>query len=169
MIRFLALNYDFPSDLTFTKFHRMIGKTANHPLLDAIRSQYFPYDMYTNETSGMTNIKHGETYYHPEELLAMMMAQAKAMTKDYGGQSVRDCVLTVPSYFTQHERSALYAAADMADLKVLSLIEENTAAALHFGIDRVFEEPHNVLIYNMGASMIQVITIYNTTTTLFCP
>ena len=135
----------------------MIGKTASHPLIDAIRNQYFPYDIYSNESTGMTVIRQGDTYYHPEELLAMMMTQAKAMTKDYSGQSVKDCVLTVPSYFTQHERSALHAAAVMADLNVLSLIDENTAAAVHFGIDRVFDEPHNVLIYNMGASMIQVI------------
>ena len=42
----------------------------------------------------------------------------------------------VPSSFTQHERAALYAAADIAELRVLSLIEENTAAALHYAIDR---------------------------------
>jgi hypoxia up-regulated 1 len=147
-------------ELTFTKFHRMIGKVPSHPLIENIRKQYFPYEIYANETSGMTSLKLQDTYYHPEELLAMMMAQAKAMTKDYGGSNVKDCVLTVPSYFTQHERSAIYAAADIADLNVLSLIEENTAAALHFGIDRVFDEAHNVVIYNMGASMIQVFLTY---------
>merc|ERR1711871_660008 len=49
-----------------------------------------------------------------------------------------------------------YAAANIADLRVLSLIEENTAAALHYGIDRVFDEPHHVLYYNLGANSLQV-------------
>jgi len=85
-----------------------------------------------------------------------MMQHAKDMTVNYGGQSIKDCVITVPSHFTQHERRALYTAAEIADLRVLSLIEENTAAALHFGIDRVFETPHTVLYYNMGAATTQV-------------
>merc|ERR1719502_723016 len=86
----------------------------------------------------------------------MMMQYAKEITLNYGGKVIKDCVLTVPSSFTQHERAAMYAAANIADLRVLSLIEENTAAALNYGIDRVFEEPHTVLYYNMGANSLQV-------------
>ena len=66
----------------------------------------------------------------------MMMQYAKDITQNHGGKVIKDCVLTVPSSFTQHERMAIYAAADIANLRVLSLIEENTAAALHYGIDR---------------------------------
>ena len=54
-------------------------------------------------------------------------------------QAVRDCVLTVPCFATAHERRALVTAAEVAGLKVLSLIEDNTAAALHYGKDNVFE------------------------------
>jgi hypothetical protein len=54
-------------------------------------------------------------------------------------QAVRDCVLTVPCFATMHERRALVTAAEVAGLKVLSLIEDNTAAALHYGKDNVFE------------------------------
>ena len=86
----------------------------------------------------------------------MMMQYAKEITLNYGGKVIKDCVLTVPSSFSQHERAAMYAAANIADLRVLSLIEENTAAALNYGIDRVFEEPHTVLYYNMGANSLQV-------------
>ena len=64
--------------------------------------------------------------------------------------------MTVPSSFTQHERKAMFTAAEIADLRILTLIEENTAAALHYGIDRVFESPTTVLYYNMGASSVQV-------------
>ena len=94
--------------------------------------------------------------------MAMMMQHAKDMTANYGGKQIKDCVITVPAHFTQHERRALYSAADIANLRVLSLIEENTAAALHYGIDRVFEQPKTILYYNMGASAVQVsVVTYN--------
>ena len=86
----------------------------------------------------------------------MVLTHAKDITDAYGTPNVRDCVLTVPSFFTQHERKALLDAAELANLNVLALIDENTAAALHFGIDRIDEEPKNVLFYNMGASALQV-------------
>ena len=99
----------------------------------------------------------GETFT-PEELVAMVLTHAKDITAAFGVNegSIKDCVLTVPSFFTQHERRALLDAAVLADLNVLSLIDENTAAGLHFGIDRIDEEPKNVLFYNMGASSLQV-------------
>jgi len=65
-------------------------------------------------------------------------------------------VLTVPSFYTQHERRALLDAADLADLNVLGLIDENAAAALHYGIDRVDEKPLHILFYNMGGSSLEV-------------
>ena len=144
-------------ELTFTKFHRMIGRSPEHPLVQEVpKNQYFPYDIYTNETSRATLFKQEDTYYTPEELVAMMLQHAKDITAAHGGHAIKDCVITVPSSFTQQERRAMYAAADIADLRVLTLIEENTAAALHYGIDRVFEEPNTVLYYNMGSSHVQV-------------
>jgi len=143
-------------ELTITKFQRMLGRSADHPIVQEVKKQYFPYEIYTNETSYGTAIKQESTYYTPEELLAMMLQHAKDMTAAHGGHVIKDCVITVPSSFTQHERKAMYAAADIADLRVLTLIEENTAAALHYGIDRVFEEPNTVLYYNMGSSHVQV-------------
>ncbi len=87
----------------------------------------------------------------------MVLSHAKDITAAYGVEgTITDCVLTVPSFYTQHERSALLDAAALADLNVLALIDENTAAGLHYGIDRIEEEPVNVLFYNMGASALQV-------------
>ena len=88
--------------------------------------------------------------------MAMILNHVKEMTLNFGGKKIKDCVITVPSSFTQHERAAVYTAAEIADLNILTLIEENTAAALHYGIDRVFETPYNVLFYNMGAGSTQV-------------
>jgi len=143
-------------ELTFLKLNRVIGRTLDHPIIKELKQQFFPYEIYKNDTTGRNLFKQEETYYSPEELLAMMMQYAKDITANHGGKVIKDCVLTVPSSFTQHERAAIYAAADIANLRVLSLIEENTAAALHYGIDRVFEEPHTVMYYNMGANSVQV-------------
>ena len=143
-------------ELTMARFSRILGHSPDHPLVNELKSHYFPYNVYENETNHLTSIQVEETYYTPEELIAMMLQHVKQLTFNHGGKVVKDCVLTVPSSFTQHERSALYTAASIADLNILSLIEENTAAALQYGIDRVFEQPHTILFYNLGSSSLQV-------------
>lgn len=146
-------------ELTFNKLLRMIGKPHDHASIRVLNEkQYFPNKLMLNETTGQAALQLNEdTLFTPEELVGMMLQHAKDITKDYSnGQSIKDCVITVPSSFTQHERRALYDAAALVDLKILSLIEETTAAALHFAIDRVFEEPNHVLFYNMGAGTTQV-------------
>mmetsp|Transcript_25466 Transcript_25466/g.42935 ORF Transcript_25466/g.42935 Transcript_25466/m.42935 type:complete len:993 (+) Transcript_25466:61-3039(+) len=146
-------------ELTFNKLLRMLGKPHDHASVRVLNEkQYFPNKLVLNETTGQAALQLNEdTMFTPEELVGMMLQHAKDITKDYAnGQSIKDCVITVPSSFTQHERRALYDAAALVDLKILSLIEETTAAALHFAIDRVFEEPNHVLFYNMGAGTTQV-------------
>ena len=64
-----------------------------------------------------------------------------------------DIVLTVPSYCTQIERKALLDAADVAGLNVLTLIDETTAAALHYAMDKNFEEDQIFLFYNLGGGI----------------
>lgn len=146
-------------EVTYSKLFRMVGKHAEHPHMEELEKHYFPFEFDAEATEGRTSIKHEDTFYHPEELLAMMMQHAKDMTKNYGGKVIKDCVLTVPSSFTQHERVALYTAAAISDLNVLSLVEENTAAALNFAMDRNFEVPTTAVFYNMGSSSTQVAVV----------
>ena len=134
----------------------MLGKSPEHPFVKELHTQYFPHDVYRNETTGFTCFKQEDTFYTPEELMAMIMQHIKDMTLNHAGKAIKDCVITVPSHFSYHERKALYTAANIADLRVLTLIEENTAAALHYGMDRVFDTPNTVLYYNMGSSSVQV-------------
>lgn len=97
--------------------------------------------------------------FTPEELVAMVLSHAKEITATYGNlllPTIKDVVLTVPSYATQHERRALLDAAALADLNVLSLIDESTAAALHFGMDKMEDPPKIIVFYNLGASALQV-------------
>jgi len=147
-------------DLTFEQFYTAIGREPEHPLVRPFyNARNYPYELVTNETTGHASFKvpgGDDVYYAPEELVAMIMEYAKDMTKSFGGKTIKDCVLTIPSHFTQHERMALYVAADIADLRVLSLIEENTAAALHYGIDRKADKSETVLFYNLGHSDTEV-------------
>jgi hypoxia up-regulated 1 len=95
----------------------------------------------------------------------MILHYAEEITHHYGKEKgntygdISDCVLTVPSFATQAERQALLDAAELAGFKVLSLIDENTASAVNFGMDKAFEEPQIYLFYNMGASSLQVSVI----------
>jgi hypoxia up-regulated 1 len=134
-----------------------LGRSHDHPDVQILAERHYPIIPSHNETrSGVCLTIDGQTFT-PEELVAMVLTHAKDITVAFGVKTQpRDCVLTVPSFYTQHERRAILDAAILADLNVLALIDENTAAALHYGIDRVDEEPHNVMFYNMGANALQV-------------
>jgi hypoxia up-regulated 1 len=94
--------------------------------------------------------------FSAEEATAMYLAHIKEFSELHTSSSVRDAVLTVPMYSTQADRLALMDAADLAGLNVLGLVEENTAAAIHYGIDRVENGTHTLLLYNMGSSSTQL-------------
>jgi hypoxia up-regulated 1 len=96
--------------------------------------------------------------YSAEELVAMTLQDAIRLASDEAGMPVKDVVLTVPVFFSQKQRQALLDAAEIAGLNVLSLINENTAAAVQFGIDLDYNvnTTKTVIFYNMGASSTQV-------------
>jgi len=138
----------------------MLGRSDDHPAVQALADKFYPIKPVYNETrSGICLTVNGNSYT-PEELVAMVLVHAKDMTAAYGATTqIKDCVLTVPSFYTQHERRAVLDAMSLAGLNTLALIDETTAAGLHFGIDRIDEVAHNVLFYNMGASALQVTII----------
>lgn len=141
---------------TPTAMNVMLGRDEDHPAVKVLTDRYNPIlPSFNASRNGVCLTIKGDSYT-PEELVAMTLEHAKDITAAFGQAGVRDCVLTVPSFYTQHERMALLDAAALAGLNVLSLIDENTAAALHFGMDRIDEEKVNILFYNMGASALQV-------------
>ncbi|KAL7544481.1 hypothetical protein ACHAWF_007870, partial [Thalassiosira exigua] len=135
----------------------LLGRDEAHPAVTALKERHYAFSPEYNATrSGVCLTVDGRTFA-PEELVAMVLSHAKDITKAYGVTTpLKDCVLTVPAFYTQHERRALLDAAALAELNVLALMHENTAAALHFGIDRIDETPLNYLFYNMGAGSLQV-------------
>lgn len=118
----------------FLRALKLVGRHEKHPVVEKlIKHERFPYKIVTNSTSGLLNIMvkdestNVEKGYAPEEFLAMILEHVKAMTHSFSGANVKDCVITVPSSASQHEREAIYIAAELADVNILSLIEENTA------------------------------------------
>ena len=151
-LRFQSLFLNLDRSLT-PLFH------PSHPYpypSQVLSDRYYPIVPSYNETRSGVSLAVDGTDFTPEELVAMVLQHAKDITAAFGVDKVKDVVLTVPSFFTQHERRALLDAALLANLNVLAMIDENTAAALHFGIDRIDEEAKNVVFYNMGASALQV-------------
>jgi hypoxia up-regulated 1 len=143
--------------LTPSQMSVLLGRNADHPSVRVLKERHYHFDPQYNETrSGVCLTVDGEEFT-PEELVAMVLSHAKDITAAYGVTSpVKDCVLTVPAFYTQHERRAILDAAELAELNVLALINENSAAALHFGIDRNDKDPLHYLFYNMGAGSVQV-------------
>jgi hypoxia up-regulated 1 len=80
-------------ELAIAKFNRLLGKAASHPhAKELTENQYFPSEIYTNETTGQTSIKVEKTYYTSEELMAMMLQHAKQITQNFGGKVIKVCL-----------------------------------------------------------------------------
>ena len=146
--------------LTPSQMTVLLGRDASHPSVEVLSSErHYHFEPSYNSTRSGVCLTVDNVSYTPEELVAMVLTHAKDITSAYGVSTpLKDCVLTVPSFYTQHERRALLDAAELAELNVLALVNENTAAALHFGIDRIDndDKPLYYLFYNMGAGALQV-------------
>jgi len=141
-----------PSQMTI-----LLGRAHDHPSVQVLKERHYHFQPAYNSTRSGVCLTIDNVEFTPEELVAMVLTHAKDITAAYGVTTpLKDCVLTVPSFYTQHERRALLDAAELAELNVLALVNENTAAALHFGIDRIDDKPLNYLFYNMGAGALQV-------------
>ncbi|KAL7570461.1 hypothetical protein ACA910_004247 [Epithemia clementina (nom. ined.)] len=149
--------------LTPATMSEFLGRAESHPLVQALVERHFPVTAAYNETrKGLTVSVPKAGVFTPEELVAMVLQHAVDFSVVYakGAGSIipppQDIMLTVPSFYTQVERKALIDAARLANLNVLGLIDETTAAALHYATDKNFEEDQIFLFYNMGSSSLQV-------------
>ena len=93
--------------------------------------------------------------YTPQEVSAMILQKLKADAENYVNESITEAVITVPAYFTDAQRQATKDAGTIAGLDVLRIINEPTAAALAFGLDKQ-EQQQNLLVYDLGGGTFDV-------------
>lgn len=96
----------------------------------------------------------GEREFSPEEISAFILRELKLAAEEKFGQTVSQAVITVPAYFNEHQRKATQAAGEIAELEVVRIINEPTAAALAYGADRRDDE--KLLVYDLGGGTFDV-------------
>lgn len=101
------------------------------------------------------NVKIRERTYTPQEISAMILQKLKQDAEDYLGEPVHQAVITVPAYFTDAQRQATKDAGTIAGLEVLRIINEPTAAALSYGLDKQ-DQDHKILVFDLGGGTFDV-------------
>jgi len=174
-------NRTTPSYVAFTDTERLIGDAAknqvamnpNNTIFDAKRligrkyadstvasdMKHWPFTVV--DASGLPKLKveykNEEKTYTPEEISSMVLTKMKETAEAYLGHDIKDAVVTVPAYFNDAQRQATKDAGVISGLNVLRIINEPTAAAIAYGLDKVKNSQEvNVLIFDLGGGTFDV-------------
>ncbi|XP_048859067.1 heat shock 70 kDa protein-like isoform X2 [Brienomyrus brachyistius] len=173
-------NRTTPSYVAFTDTERLIGDAAknqvamnpNNTIFDAKRligrrfddpvvqsdMKHWPFKVISDGGKPKVEVEYkGETKaFYPEEISSMVLVKMKEIAEAYLGQRVTNAVITVPAYFNDSQRQATKDAGVIAGLNVLRIINEPTAAAIAYGLDKGKRGEHNVLIFDLGGGTFDV-------------
>lgn len=163
-----------PSVVAFTKTgERIVGAAAKRQAITNPKNTIFsikrfmgrrydevqheiklvPYEV-VNE-GGLARVRIGDRVYSPQEISAMILQKMKKTAEDYLGEPVTDAVITVPAYFNDAQRQATKDAGEIAGLNVRRIINEPTAAALAYGLDKKNKDL-KVAVYDLGGGTFDI-------------
>lgn len=148
----------------------LLGKSYDNPQVALYQKRFSEHELQKDPVRGTVVFKNSEEMaFMPEEILGMMLNYSRGLAQDFAEQPIKDVVITVPAFFNQAERRAVLQAAQMAGLKVLQLINDNTAVAVNYGVFRrkdIDNTAKNVMFYDMGSgSTTATIVSYQTVKT----
>lgn len=130
---------------------RLIGRKYNDSAIQD-NLKHFPYSIVNKDSKPMIQVEYKgeEKTFSPEEISSMVLVKMKEIAESYLGTTIKDAVITVPAYFNDSQRQATKDAGLIAGLNVLRIINEPTAAALAYGLDKQDEKEKNILIFDCG-------------------
>ena len=164
-----------PSVVAFTKNgERLVGQPAKRQAITNPKNTIFsikrfmgrfineigrekgevPYQVVAGDNSS-ARVQIGDRMYSPPEISAMILQKMKKTAEDYLGQEVTEAVITVPAYFNDAQRQATKDAGEIAGLVVKRIINEPTAAALAYGLDKKTSD-HTVAVYDLGGGTFDI-------------
>ncbi|MCA9994378.1 MAG: molecular chaperone DnaK [Anaerolineales bacterium] len=137
---------------TVASVKRFMGRKYDDPEVERAR-KYVSYDV-KKAPNGDIRVVMNEREYSPPEISAMVLQKIKTDAEAYLGDTVTQAVITVPAYFNDSQRQATKDAGKIAGLEVLRIINEPTAAALAYGLDKVKDE--TILVFDLGGGTFDV-------------
>jgi len=136
---------------------RLIGKNFNDPSVQS-DMKHFSYNVISKDNKPYIEVEYKDEVkvFAPEEISSMVLSKMKEIAEAFLGTEVKDAVITVPAYFNDSQRQATKDAGAIAGLNVLRIINEPTAAAIAYGLDKKSDKERNVLIFDCGGGTFDV-------------
>lgn len=139
---------------------RLIGRSYNDKTIQS-DTEYLPYQIVDRDSKPYIRTKLGKDKtkdFSPEEISAMVLSKMKEVAENSLGMEVKNVVVTVPAYFNDAQRQATKDAGTIAGLNVVRIINEPTAAAIAYGLDKKnqHKEETNILVYDLGGGTFDV-------------
>jgi molecular chaperone DnaK len=137
---------------TIFSVKRLIGRNFEDAEVQRDKT-WFPFEIQKSATGGV-EIKMGDNWHKPEEISAMVLAKLKADAEAKLGEKIDEAVITVPAYFDDSQRQATKNAGEIAGFKVRRIINEPTAAALAYGLNKKKNE--KIVVYDFGGGTFDI-------------